>query len=403
MPTNLPFFDSECGSLRTTPTTRRHVALLLGALLALGCGDRLPMSARPLAAEASTSGALDSLEAPPADEVVVAVEPAAAPAEASVQEDSTQASGRFFDQLDAPILDALSSQPIVRIERGRGGRSIGFKVWLEDGTRGYFKPEQNAGSTRWYAEVAAYQLDRELGLGRTPPSVVRTVPFSRLAAAAGTDPRRDEIVVRGGQVRGALIFWISGGLERAPLDAGWEHWVRISGELPAVDPFVAPPHFRRANALARRLSRAGRAVPGRDAPFAAVEADTADRPGELSDLVVFDYLTANQDRWGGNYTNVRTRGEGGAIVYLDNGAGFRAGRRQRDRLLDARVEALERFRARTLEAVRDLDVAAYAARLEARGVTLSQRQLDGLAARRAHLLDHADGVRAEHGAASTPW
>ena len=44
------------------------------------------------------------------------------------------------------------------------------------------------------------------------------------------------------------------------------------------------------------------------------------KPG--TDVVVFDYLTANTDRWGGDNANVLTRGRGGPLVFLDNGAGF---------------------------------------------------------------------------------
>ena len=58
--------------------------------------------------------------------------------------------------------------------------------------------------------------------------------------------------------------------------------------------------------------------------------DRADRGAELSDLVLFDYLIHNIDRWGGGFTNVRTRGEGGPLVFLDNAGGFGAGREVRD-------------------------------------------------------------------------
>ncbi len=371
----------------TRPLRAALVLLLAGSLL--GCQAFAPRIHPGPGAEASTSGVEEAeeveapdvmaaeLEAPLAPATVVAEAPVAGPRE-----------DRFLGADDAPILEVLAHGEIARIERGRGGRSLGFKIWFADGSRAYFKPEQSAGSTRWYAEIASYHLDRALGLGRTAPSVARTLPYDVLARAAGRDARLDEIVARDGEVRGAMIHWIEGPLTPAPLAEGWERWVRVDARLPAVDPYVAPPHYRRAL----------RARPTRHA--VAEAPDREDRAAELSDLVVFDYLTANQDRWGGNYTNVRTQGEGGPIVYLDNGAAFRPGRHQRDGLLDARLEAVQRFGADTLEAVRALDVDALAAELEDAGVTLSARQRRGLAERQAHVLEHAEAMRAAHGEAA---
>lgn len=377
---------------------------ILAALLA-GCQAFTPAAFTPAASEASTSGAAEVVVVENAPE---AIERAPETVEASPEvveapelvEEAPEAPS-FLGQPDAPMVDALLNQEIVRIQRGGGGRSIGFKIWLADGTRAYFKPEQSAGSTRWYAEVAAYHLDRALGLGRTSPSVVRTIGYDRLARAAGSDARVDEIVQRDGQVRGALIAWIDGPLERAPLGEGWEHWVRVDGDLPAVDPFVAPPHLRRADRVAQRRLAAGREVPAREAPFAERAMDRDGRDVELSNLVVFDYLTANQDRWGGNYTNVRTVGEGGDIIYLDNGAGFRGGRYQRDRVLDSRIEAVQVFDAQTVQAVQDLDVDAFATELEEHGVTLSRRQRRGLETRVAHVLEHVAAMQANYGDAAT--
>ena len=39
-------------------------------------------------------------------------------------------------------------------ERGRGGRSLGFRLTFEDGSRGYFKPDQAFNGMSWNAEIA---------------------------------------------------------------------------------------------------------------------------------------------------------------------------------------------------------------------------------------------------------
>jgi hypothetical protein len=122
-------------------------------------------------------------------------------------------------------------------------------------------------------------------------------------------------------------------------------------------------------------------------------------------LIVFDYLTQNVDRWGGDFTNVRSRGEGGPLVYLDNGAGFWLGE-QRLGLMEARLKAVQRFRRSTIEAVRNLDIARFSERLSADPLApvLNQKQLDGLDQRRRALLEHVDAMIARFGEArAVPW
>lgn len=118
----------------------------------------------------------------------------------------------------------------------------------------------------------------------------------------------------------------------------------------------------------------------------------------MSDLIVFDYLTNNLDRWGGHNTNIRTVGEGGPLMFLDNAAAFTLGR-ARIPLMDRRLHQVQRFRRETIDAVRDLDVEAFQARLAADPLapTLSERQLANLEVRRRHLLEHVDGLVERHG------
>ena len=133
--------------------------------------------------------------------------------------------------------------------------------------------------------------------------------------------------------------------------------------------------------------------------------DTEGRPAELSDMIVFDYLTQNVDRWGGDFTNVRTRGPGGPLIYLDNGAGFWLGQ-QRLGLMEARLKALQRFRRSTIEAVRRLDVERFAARLKSDPLApvLNERQLQGLETRRVAVLEHVQEMIARFGESEVlPW
>ena len=313
---------------------------------------------------------------------------------------ATDGEPRFLGESDAPRVQSLRAESIDSVRKGKGGRSLAFQITLSDGTRGYFKPQQSFSAAHWYSEVAAYYLDRELGLGRVPPTTGRVFAWSELKNAAGNDDRVAELTIdEDGTIRGAFIWWIPEPLKRLRMGRTWERWVRVQKTLP-ITPYQRPVDYR--SDLRQRPGVREATDPSR--PLAK-EPDQEGRPGELSDLIVFDYLTQNVDRWGGDFTNVRTRGEGGALIYLDNGAGFWLGE-QRLGLMESRLKALQRFRRTTVEAVRNLDVDAFAKRLRSDPLApvLNEKQLDGLRQRRQAVLDHVDAMVARFGeAAVLPW
>ncbi|MGB5286080.1 MAG: hypothetical protein WBN29_16335, partial [Polyangiales bacterium] len=238
-------------------------------------------------------------------------------------------------------------------------------------------------------------LDRELGLGRVPPTTGRRFPWSELRAAAGGDPRVRELsIAKDGTVRGAFVWWIPEPLKRVRMGRNWERWLRIHKSLP-ITPYQRPVDYRAD--LNRRPGVREATDPSR--PIARTP-DIEQRPAELSDLIVFDYLTQNVDRWGGDFTNLRSRGEGGPLIYLDNGAGFWLGE-QRLGLMEARLKALQRFRKSTIEAVRKLDVERLTKRLltDPLAPVLNEKQLDGLEQRRRAVLEHVDAMVARFGEA----
>jgi hypothetical protein len=132
--------------------------------------------------------------------------------------------------------------------------------------------------------------------------------------------------------------------------------------------------------------------------------DIADRPAELSDLVVFDYLIGNLDRWGGGQTNVRTLGPGKPLMFLDNANGFHVQERP-SATSEARLSAVQRFRKRTVEAVRVLNVTRLERRMRADPLApvLSQTQLRQLAERQKRVLAHIADMQRLYGDRATPW
>ena len=317
--------------------------------------------------------------------------------------------GELFDPSeDEAIVERLRTEEIVSVERGRGGRSVAFRLTLASGARAYFKPEQSFSGTHWYAEIAAFHLDRLLRLHRTAPSTGRVIPWSVLEPALAGDPRASEVTVReDGTVRGVIVAWIDERLVPIAPPAGWEQDLRLTEHVGAF-PFVPP----------RALLRAHTAFVSLDGGVAPTDADALDaftpddgdvgdgtlwdgerRAAELSSLIVFDFLIHNGDRWGGNYTNVRTRGVDGPIIYLDNAAGF-SRRRARLTTLDLRLFFVERYDATLLRRVRRLAPEALHDRLAAEPLApiLDDTQLEHFEERRLAFLAHVDGLTERLGA-----
>jgi hypothetical protein len=384
----------------------RRCALASALLLVGACVDPDATSrAMPVSAvqPAVPRGIAETVE--PVDAGIDAAEPEDAfrEADAGRRARAPETPGDLFDpRNDEAVLARLRNEEIVEIARGRGGRSVAFRVTLASGTRAYFKPEQTFSGTHWFAEIAAFHLDRALHVHRTAPSTGRVLPHRLLAPALEGDPRAEEVIVdESGSVRGALIAWIEERLVPIDPPPGWEAALRLS-EAPQVFPFVAAGELRRALA-SHDSDAASEPDAGASSDDAGSEArtdgwETEIRARELSIVIAFDFLTQNGDRWGGSFTNVRTRGVGGPIILLDNAAGFwrrRDGSRSgRPTVVDARLGFVERFDARFVERVRRLELESLRARLDTDPLApiLDEAQLDLLERRRRALLDHVDGV-----------
>lgn len=324
----------------------------------------------------------------------------------TVQPTAAPGEDHFFGEPDAPIRAVLTSKNIVSVEKGRGGRSLGFKIVLEGGHKAYFKGEQVFSAANWFGELAAYHLDRMLGLHRVPAMVSRQFAWSQLEPAAGADWRKPEMIIRNGQVRGAFVSWVTGGVRPLVQQAGWERWMRVKyWPTSLVSPFQRPAVWAQELAQVRRLGEDWRSKEDR-ARLRALrpEPDRDDRPSELSDLIVFDYLIRNLDRWGGGNANVLIRGERGPLIFLDNAAGFEPGE-ARPSLMEARLHALQRFRRSTIAAVKAFDIKKYEARLATEPVqpVLAASQLQALETRRQALLAWVAEQERTYGEAIWAW
>jgi hypothetical protein len=315
---------------------------------------------------------------------------------------TTEQDHGFLGEPEQTILDKLSHGAVIAVKPGRGGRSVAFRITLEDGTRAYFKPEQTFSAAHWYAEVVAYYLDRALGLGKVAPVVSRRLPWNKLIDVANGQSRVNELIIQEDQtIRGALIWWLPETLTPLRTDPGWEHWIRIDPWPKwTLSPFQQPVTYTRSLNAIRASSNKG-------APVAYTQIPTFDRPeraSELSDIIVFDYLALNLDRWSRLNYNLLTYGSGGPLIYLDNGAGFSSGVSRVD-LMETRLRAVQRFRRSTIEALRKFDPERFRQllRRDKLGPLLTKGQFKGLELRRRVVLERVAALQAKFGETVYTW
>src|SRR5690606_30512494 len=100
-----------------------------------------------------------------------------------------------FGAPDAELLAPLGAARVTRVRWSLGGSSLSLRLAFANGARAAFKPEQVHPQSDPRREIAAYRLDRLLGLGRVPPAKPGAVPFAEILA--GLDPSiRDRVAER---------------------------------------------------------------------------------------------------------------------------------------------------------------------------------------------------------------
>ncbi|MBN1653020.1 MAG: hypothetical protein JXA30_04515 [Deltaproteobacteria bacterium] len=316
---------------------------------------------------------------------------------------STAKDRGFLHQPERVILDKLINSPVVHIKDSPGGRSVAFRLKLADGTRAFYKPEQRFSAAQWYAEVVSFYLDRALGLNRVAPTVSRRLPWGKMSREAEKHPRKNEVVVaEDGTVKGALIWWLPKRLVPLETPAGWENWVRIE-PWPKwkVSPCQRPKEY--VDALKKQRAARGKSLAL--LYFQAPEPGRPERGAELSDMMVFDFLTLNLDRWGGDNCNVLLHGPGGPLIFLDNGAGFSEGPARRN-LMDERLRVVQRFRRSTVDALQRFEIRKFKDVLKRDRLAplLNESDLKGLEIRRRAVLKRVSDLKAQFGEeAVLPW
>lgn len=281
----------------------------------------------------------------------------------------------IFDGVrDELLLAPLREGRITEVKFNRGGSSISLRIELDNGARAAFKPEQTNFQTIPRREVAAYRINRLLGMSSVAPALGRSFELEEIIAAVRPDSRefiprlRAEMTGTGTTITGELSWWIPV-IRRARIDGyhidetdgivTWKRYLRVGNDIPP---------------------QAWRLV------------------AQISDMLIFDCLINNSDRWSGR--NAQTSADGQVLYFMDNTLSFGPDRtghpkvrvylQRSQKFSRSLVQRLRRLSAAEVQAALDGDVGAFEFLLE-------DDEIEALLARRNHVLSYIDDLIAQHG------
>ncbi len=281
----------------------------------------------------------------------------------------------LFDGVaDERLLAPLRDSAIKRIKFNHGGSSISLRIEFENGARAAFKPTQTNWQTVPRKEVAAYRINRLLGLSSVPPAIGRMFRREDILAAvdpayAYTLPRlRAEMIQHDGWVAGELSWWIP---KIGHATIGGFHIDTVDGVV-----------------TWKRYLTVNRPIPYKERLIVA----------QISDMVLFDFVINNLDRWSGG--NARTSPDLRTLYFMDNTLSFGSHARghEKTRLYLSRVQ---KFSRSFVDAVRNMDAeevrTVLAQDMGPFDELLSERDIKAMMSRRDYAIAYIDDLIATHG------
>lgn len=286
-------------------------------------------------------------------------------------------SGEFLGVSDEELLAPLRDSPVKAVKVNRGGSSLSLRVDFESGGRAACKPNQIHLQSQPRREIAAYRVNRLLGLGSVPPAIGRRFKVLELADRFKPEARQErvrymaEIVPEKGNVGTVLsqLTWWVPQLESARIDGfeiestegvvTWKRYLTIGADIP----------------------------PG-----------SLTMVSQISNLLLFDFVINNSDRWSGG--NIKSSLDQTVLVFLDNTLAFGNDANGHSRVRTY-LKRSQRFSRKLVGHLRALDEPALQRALttdiEPFTVLLEEDEIHAIIQRRELALRYIDELIAKHG------
>ena len=279
----------------------------------------------------------------------------------------------FDAKFDADLLEPILLRPVTVAKMNKGGSSLSIRLDFEGGSRAAFKPEQIHPQTVPRKEIAAYRINRLLGLHSVAPAAPRefskkSLEKALLAKQPGQLARfRQEAVAREGQVLGVVSFWIP--VITRPKIGGHE--------------LDSPQGI----ALWRSYLSQGGVIPKESESLCI----------QLASLLVFDAVINNPDRFSGG--NVRGSKDKKTLYAMDNTLSFGVGPTASDKVMRhlKRTEKFSRRLVRRLRRLREKEVTEILGESAPMPYLVTKQELAQVLVRRDAILQYVDELVAEHG------
>jgi hypothetical protein len=291
--------------------------------------------------------------------------------------------GRFLGKSDEELLAPFLDSPVKAVKLNRGGSSLSLRIDFESGGRAACKPNQVHMHSQPRREIAAYRINRLLGLSSVSPAIGRRFRVAELADRFKVDARKDrarfmaELLPEregSGTVIGELTWWIS---ELAPA-------MIDNFEIDTVDGVVTW----------KRYLTAGNDIPPESRSIA----------GQVSDLLLFDFIINNSDRWSGG--NIKSSLGGTVLVFLDNTLSFGGDPNGHNRVRTY-LQRSQRFSRRLVDRLRQLDQhmleEALTRDIDPFPLLLEKYELRAVLKRRDVAIRYIDDLIAQHGEDAVLW
>lgn len=271
---------------------------------------------------------------------------------------------------DEEILAQIRTRPLKKISFNRGGSSLSFRLEMTGGWGAAFKPDQVHEQTVPRKEVAAYRINRLLGLSRVPPATCRVLSLKDLYTYMDPEQRH-------------LFYRIQ---KEAKFQKGWSlageasYWLPQIGYLP-IDQWKLRKRWI-------EWLKAYKTLPPRHAPLTA----------QISVMLIFDFLINNPDRFSGH--NTMTTPDAKFLYFMDNTYSFhlfpRGGKATRHglfRVMRFSRDFYQRLKALDAKKLR----AALAAERHCPWPLLTDDEIGAVIARRDYAVQYINSMVARYG------